>query len=221
MPILITDFDGTYARRDFFDLILEHHDSSGGRAGWQDFVDGKVTLSEGLNAVFTTLRTDDAGAEALVAALDPAPGTAEAVQRLQAAGWEIIVASAGCGWYIERLLAQQGLALKVHASPGRFTPETGLVMTPDPAGPYFHPQSGIDKPAVVRDALARDNIVAYAGDSQTDRAGALMVAPQMRFVTGWLQRKFAAEGVEHVPFGEWPEIADQLLVPDTNAQMTD
>ncbi len=187
----------------------------------QEFGKNNLTRYKGLNAVFTTLRTDDDGAKALVAALDPAPGTAEAVQRLQAAGWEIIVASAGCGWYIERLLAQQGLALTIQASGGRFTPETELVMTPDPAGPYFHPQSGIDKPAVVRDTLARDNIVAYAGDSLTDRAGALMVAPERRFVTGWLQGKFAAEGVEHVPFGEWPEIADQLLVPDTNSQMTD
>ena len=29
MPILVTDFDGTFTRRDFFDLILERHDPPG------------------------------------------------------------------------------------------------------------------------------------------------------------------------------------------------
>ena len=86
-----------------------------------------------------------------------------------------------------------------------------VVMTPNPADPYFHPQSGIDKPAVVRDALARDAVVAYAGDSMTDRTGALLVPPERRFITGWLGRKFAKEGVPHVALGEWPEIADHLL----------
>jgi len=211
MPILITDFDGTFTRRDFFDLVLEQFDPPGARAGWQGFLDGELTLSQGLNAVFTALRTDAAGAGNLVKALSPAPGTAEAVRSLQEAGWEIVVASAGCSWYIERLMASLGLELTIHASPGTFAPETGLVMTPDPAGPYYHRLSGIDKPAVVRDALTRDAVVAYAGDSATDRVGALLVAPERRFVTGWLQRQFADEGLAHVSFREWPEIADRLL----------
>lgn len=211
MPILVTDFDGTFARRDFFDLILERHNPPGARAGWQQFLDGKVTLTEGLNAVFTTLRTDEAGVAALVAALDPAPGTAAAVRRLQAAGWEIEVASAGCGWYIERLLQGLDLKITVHASPGVFAPDSGLRMTPDPRRPFHHPSTGIDKPAVVRAALARDLQVAYAGDSTTDRAAALLAAPAQRFATGWLARRFAADEIPHVPFRAWPEIVDHLL----------
>ncbi len=211
MPILITDFDGTFATRDFFDLIIERCDPPGAQDGWQGFLDGKLTLSEGLGAVFSSWRTDAAGADALVAALAPAPGTVEAVHALQAAGWEITIASAGCGWYIERLLAQMGLTIQVHASAGVFSPETGLLMRPDPADRYHHPQTGIDKPVVVRDALERDPIVAYAGDSTTDRAGAMLVAPERRFVTGWLQKGFAREGVPHVAFEAWPEIAEHLL----------
>jgi len=214
MPILITDFDGTFARRDFVDLILERHDPPGAREGWRRFVDGEVTLTEGLDAVFSTLRTDEAGADALVAALDPAPCTAVAARRLQAAGWEIVVASAGCGWYIERLLARLGLDIRVHASGGVFAPETGLLMRPDPTGPYFHARSGIDKEAVVRDALAREPVVAYAGDSLTDRAGAMLVPPSRRFVTGWLKQRFVREDVPHTAFDVWPEIADHLLGGD-------
>lgn len=211
MPILVTDFDGTFTRRDFFDLILERHGSAAGRAAWQRFLDGEATHSEGIGGVFASLRTDEAGAGSLVDALDPAPGTAEAVRRLQAAGWEIVIASAGCRWYIDRLLARLGLEVTIHASPGTFAPDTGLVMTPDPGAPFHSPATGVDKTAVVRDALRRDAAVAYAGDSNTDRAASLLVPPHRRFVTGWLARRFADEGVGHVSFGAWPEIASQLL----------
>ena len=214
MPILVTDFDGTFTRRDYFDLILENHDPPGARAGWQRFVDGEATHAEGIGAVFAALKTDEAAADALVEALDPAPGTAAAVRRLQAAGWRLVVASAGCKWYIDRLLARLDLSgITVHASPGTFSPETGLVMTPDPAGPFHDAHAGIDKPAVVRAALDEDPIVAYAGDSNTDRAAALMVPATRRFVTGWLGRRFRAEGLDHIAFDAWPQIADHLLGP--------
>jgi len=211
MPTLVTDFDGTFTRRDFFDLILERHGTAAGRAAWQRFVDGESTHSEGIGGVFASLRTDEAGVDALVEALDPAPGTAEAVERLQKAGWEIEIASAGCRWYIQRLLARLGLEMTVHASPGSFAAGTGLVMTPDPAAPFYSPTTGIDKPAVVRSALARDPVVAYAGDSDTDRKASLLVPPPRRFITGWLARCFADESVDHAPFRAWPEIASLLL----------
>ena len=211
MPILVTDFDGTFTRRDFFDLILERHDPPAGRAAWRRFLDGELSHSEGIGGVFAALRTDTTGADALVDALDPAPGAADAVRRLQDAGWDVVIASAGCGWYIERLLDRLGLTVTVHASPGTFAPETGLVMTPDPDAAFYSPESGIDKPAVVRDALARDATVAYAGDSNTDRAAAMLVPPGRRFVTGWLARRLAAESVPHVPFAAWPDIAAALL----------
>ena len=93
MPILITDFDGTFTRRDYFDLIIERHDPPGAREAWGRFQAGELTHAEGIAGVFASLRTDLAGADRLVDALDPAPGTADAVRRLQAAGWEIVVAS--------------------------------------------------------------------------------------------------------------------------------
>jgi len=211
MPILVTDFDGTFTRRDFFDLILERHDPPAGHAAWQRYLDGEATHAEGIGGVFASLRTDTAGADALVDALDPAPGTAGAVRALQEAGWTVEIASAGCGWYIERLLARMGVRATIHASPGSFAPGTGLVMTPDPAHPFHDPAVGIDKPAVVRAALDRDPVVAYAGDSDTDREACLLVPPERRFLTGWLARRFAAEGVPHVAVAAWPEIAARLL----------
>ncbi|HPF70904.1 MAG TPA: 2,3-diketo-5-methylthio-1-phosphopentane phosphatase, partial [Candidatus Krumholzibacteria bacterium] len=94
---------------------------------------------------------------------------------------------------------------------GSFAPDTGLVLAPDPSDRFFDPRTLIDKTAVVRDALARDAVVAYAGDSLTDRAGALLVPETRRFARGWLARRFAEDGIPHAVFAAWPEIAATLL----------
>lgn len=212
MPILVTDFDGTFTRRDFFDLILERHDPPGARALWNRFLAGGMSPFAGIAGVLGSLRTDEAGVAALVAALDPAPGTADAARRLQAAGWQIVVASAGCRWYIDRLLGELGLDFTVHANPGRFAPQSGVVMELDPASPYFHPELGVDKAVVVREALARDPVVAFAGDSwQTDGPAARLVEPRGRFAIGQLARRLAHADLPHRTFTTWPDIAAQLL----------
>lgn len=211
MPILVTDFDGTISRRDFFDLILERHPTAEGHDAWRRYLEGEITHAEGIGGVFASLRTDEAGADALVEALDPAPGTGAAILALQKAGWEVVIASAGCAWYIERLMAKLGVRVGLHACPGEFAPETGLVLRPDEAAPWFEPRTLVDKTAIVRDALVRDPVVAYAGDSLTDREGALLMPPERRFARGWLARRFERDGVSFTPFAAWPEIADRLL----------
>ncbi len=211
MPILVTDFDGTLTRQDYFWLILQRYDPPGAQEYWDRFQAGELTHFEALGGIFARLRTDEAGAEALVRALDPAPGLAQAVRRLQAAGWELVIASSGCAWYIERFLAWQDLTATVHASPGEFSPETGLRMHLPTYSPFCHPGTGVDKPAVVRDALRRDSVVGVAGDSGTDRAGLLLVPPSRRFVRRQLARDFAAENIPFQRFDLWPEIVTVLL----------
>lgn len=212
MPILVTDFDGTFTRRDFFDLVLERHDPPGARALWDRFLAGELSPFDGIAGVLGSLRTDEPGAAALVAAMDPPPGAADAARALQAAGWEIVVASAGCRWYIDRVLAGLGLDFTVHANPGWFAPDRGVVMERDPGSPWFDAALGIDKVAVVREALARDAVVAFAGDSPlTDGPAARLVDPSRRFATGALARRLAAEGTPHVAIDDWTGIAARLL----------
>lgn len=212
MPILVTDFDGTFTRRDFFDLVLERHDPPGARATWDRFLAGELTPFDGIAGVLGALRTDEARALELVAAMDPPPGAAAAARALQAAGWEIVVASAGCHWYIDRVLAGLGLSFTVHANPGWFAPDRGVVMERDLGSPWFDQALGIDKVRIVREALARDEVVAFAGDSPlTDGPAARLVDPARRFATGPLARLFTAEGTAHVMIDDWTGIAARLL----------
>lgn len=209
--ILVSDFDGTMTRHDFFDLALRDLPAASEHDYWQDFVAGRLTHLAALQKIFAAIRTDWAGVNDVVARMELDPSLKDSVARLRAAGWEIIVASAGSEWYIQRLLAQAGVTLEVHANPGVFAPETGLVLSPPVASPYYSPATGIDKSAVVRAALARDPRAAFAGDGRPDLAPAQLVQPDRLYACGWLADHLRQSGAAFHPFATWSDIADHLL----------
>ncbi|NCA82589.1 MAG: 2,3-diketo-5-methylthio-1-phosphopentane phosphatase [Opitutae bacterium] len=209
--ILVSDFDGTMTKFDFFDLARRDLPSAADRDFWQDYVNGQITHFEALAGIFAAIRTDGPTLEDLVDRMELDPALPDAVARLRAAGWEIVVASAGCDWYIRRLLAKAGVQLEVHANPGVFAPATGLQLTLPVDSPYFKRETGIDKSALVRAALARDPRAVFAGDGRPDLAPSTLVAPGRRFATGWLARHLQKNGEEFRPFETWSQIAEALL----------
>ena len=207
--ILVSDFDGTMTKYDFFDLARRELPSAADHDFWQDYVAGKITHFEALAGIFGSIRTDWPTIENLVERMELDPALRDSVARLRAAGWEIIVASAGCDWYIRRLLA--GVDLEIHANPGVFAPETGLVLSLPVDSPYFRRETGIDKAAIVRAALARDPQAVFAGDGRPDLAPAGLVRPGRRFATGWLAQHLKKNGDFYRPFTSWSQIAEALL----------
>ncbi len=49
--------------------------------------------------------------------MQPDPLLKSSIDRLRDAGWEVMIASAGCAWYIDLLLAQADVKVDVHANP--------------------------------------------------------------------------------------------------------
>jgi 2-hydroxy-3-keto-5-methylthiopentenyl-1-phosphate phosphatase len=214
MPIFVTDFDGTLTREDFFWLVLQRLNPPGAQDFWDGFKARRLNHFQALSGIFGTLGAVGVSEEEvrdLVRQLDPPDDLGEQAAALRAAGWELIVASAGCGWYIEQILEQHGVEATVHASPGTFSEETGLVMTQALDNPFCSASTGVDKVAIVKDALARDSVVAYAGDSGTDRQASLLVQPEWRFATGWLASRFEKDGVSFRRFEIWTDVAEALL----------
>ncbi len=213
--ILVSDFDGTMTRFDFFHLALREVPSSADRDFWQDYMAGELTLFEALSGIFGAIRASGSEIEALLTRMELDPLLHQSVERLRHGGWQVIVASAGCDWYINRLLRRAGVDLEVHANPGEFRPEEGLKMTLPEDSPFLHREKGIDKPAVVRDALARSDRVAFAGDGPPDLEAALLVSPTWRFARGWLAQQLEARNEAFHSFRMWSDIADVLLAEGT------
>lgn len=210
--ILVSDFDGTMTRRDFYQLVLERV-PRGTPDSWGEYLAGRMTHFDAINAVFGAYRPGEEALIALTHQMGLDEGLHRGVESLQRHGWTVIVASAGCSWYIDRLLREAEVEVMVHANPGDI--EDGrLVMSLPRESPYFSPETGIDKRGLVQDALNSGADVAFAGDGPPDLVPALLVPENLRFATGFLAEELSRRGLGFQPFTRWEEVAIALCLTD-------
>ena len=212
--VLVTDFDGTMTRHDFYKLAITSLIPPDTPAYWDEYRAGTLTHFEALRSYFATIRTTEAEILAVVNRMELDPNLPAAVEQLRRAGWSVIVTSAGCDWYIRKLLAAAGVEVEVHANPGRFEPGAGLVMEMPADSLYRSPTLGVDKAGVVRHHLAAGHTVAFAGDGFPDAEAARLVPAELRFARADLADVLRSEQLPFQPFDTWSDIATALIRED-------
>jgi 2-hydroxy-3-keto-5-methylthiopentenyl-1-phosphate phosphatase len=209
--LLVTDFDGTLTRREFYELAVERLVPPDLPDQWAAYRAGETTHFDALATIFASIRVaDHAELDVLLADMELEPDLPALVERLRGASWDVAVVSAGCGWYIDRLLAEAGVALTVHANPGELTSDGRLVMR-RPDSPFASHELGIDKAAVVRDGLQRYERVAFAGDGYPDLEAARLVPARDRYARGDLASALADEDLGYVGFERWADVVSGVL----------
>jgi 2,3-diketo-5-methylthio-1-phosphopentane phosphatase len=208
--LLVTDFDGTMTRHDFYSLAATSLVPAGLPDYWAEYRAGRMTHFEALQAIFASIRADEATVRAAVDRMDLDPDVAPALRLLEGPGWEVVVTSAGCDWYIRILLGKADVHLRVWSNPGRFEAGRGLLMELPTGSPFFSPSLGIDKAAVVQKGIDQGRKVAFAGDGFPDLEAARLVPANLRFARGDLAQVLRREGLGFRHFERWSEIADCL-----------
>src|SRR3954469_6359275 len=209
--VLVSDFDGTMTRHDFYQLAVASLLPAGTPDYWAEYRAGTLTHFEALRSYFAAIRATEDEVLAVVARMELDPGLRPAVDSLRRAGWRVVVASAGSDWYIQRLLADAGVEVEVFANPGRFEAGRGLMMEMPVRSAYWSPTLGVDKAGVVRAHLDTGAKVAFAGDGFPDADSARLVAADLRFARGDLATVLRREGLPFHSFGQWTEITGVLL----------
>jgi 2,3-diketo-5-methylthio-1-phosphopentane phosphatase len=209
--ILVSDFDGTMTRHDFYQLAVSRLVPADLPDYWTEYLQKRLTHFQALQAIFAAIRGEEEHVVQVVRAMEIDPQLRPAVDRLQQAGWRIIVASAGCSWYIQRLLAEAGVSVELHANPGSYEAQNGLRMTLPATSPYFCPSLGVNKAQIVRTALRAGADVAFAGDGYPDLEAAVLVPEQRRFARGALGETLRQRRFGFRSFSSWEEIAAQLV----------
>lgn len=209
-PILISDFDGTVTRNDFYRLIIDHLLPPDAPDFWTQYVEGRISHFEALRLTYLAAPAGEPALRELIGRMQPDPELAGCVSALHSAGWRVRVVSAGCRWYIDEILKQAGVHLEVHTNPGAI--DGGRLRMDLPVeSPFFDKGTGIDKVAVVRKSLEEGAAVAYAGDGLTDIEPARLVPPRLRFARSSLADSLRRMGEDFRPFQRWCEIAQALL----------
>jgi 2-hydroxy-3-keto-5-methylthiopentenyl-1-phosphate phosphatase len=212
--LLVSDFDGTITAFDFFERALARIDTRRIPDYWGQYVAGRLSHFEALKGIFSHVGGGESSVMEVARETRPDPQLSEAVRTLHAAGWGLVIVSAGCQWYIERLLAESGVQVPIVSNPGTIAGDGTLQMRLPTESPFYCAEIGIDKLSVVKWAQDRFADVAFAGDGRPDEAPARAVSPQQRFARGWLAEQFERDGTEFHKFERWSEIAVRLTEED-------
>src|SRR5262245_52796473 len=122
---------------DFYRLALESLIPADIPDYWAAYRSGQITHFEALRRYFASIRKSEGEVLEVRWKMEVDPMLSAAVEKLRQARWRVIVASAGCEWYISRLLSHARVALECHANPGRFELGHGLLMELPTDSPYF------------------------------------------------------------------------------------
>lgn len=213
--VLVSDFDGTMTRNDFYKLVIDSLLPTDTPDYWAQYRSGSITHFEALRSYFAAIQASEEDVLAVVRRMELDPQLPAAVASLRRAGWRVVVTSAGCAWYIQWLLKSVGLELEVHANPGRFEPGKGLVMEMPTGSPFWSPTLGVDKTGIVRSFLKDGLTVAFAGDGFPDVEPARLVPGDLRFARADLASVLAGENERFHAFESWSDIASRLLQRET------
>jgi 2,3-diketo-5-methylthio-1-phosphopentane phosphatase len=209
-PVLVSDFDGTMTRNDFYKLAVERLLPPDTPDHWAAYRDGALTHFEALQLYFAAIRASEEEVMAVVRAMELDPELPAAVESLRRAGWSVVVASAGCDWYIRKLLAAAGVEVELHANPGKFHQGKGLVMEMPTSSPFWSASTGVDKAGIVRSYLGEGRTVGFAGDGFPDAEAARLVPDRLRFARADLAAELRSEALPFQEFTTWSDIAAAL-----------
>ncbi|MGF1581811.1 MAG: MtnX-like HAD-IB family phosphatase [Gemmataceae bacterium] len=209
-PLFVTDFDGTVTQHDFFKLAVEHLLPAETPDFWAEYRSKQITHFEAMRKYYAAIRKSEEDVLKIIEQMHPDPLLAEGVSELRQCGWEVVIVSNGCDWYINKILASFGVEIEVLTSPSRFVEGQGLLMDLPKDSPFFWAEVGIDKAAVVQHGLEKERVVAFAGNGYPDLPAARLVAPDLRFAREDLADALEREGLPFQRFSRWLEVAKSL-----------
>jgi len=204
----VSDFDGTLTEKDFYHIIIDNYLQDWGRPFYEDWKKTKKINVEFLNKILGSIGRTEEEILAEIHRLPLDEYAVDFIRRVQEAGGEFYILSAGTTYYIDRLLAHRGIEGVTVISMSGVYKDGGIEVTPDEGSPYFSEIFGINKAKVVEELKKEFETVFFAGDSEPD-LGAAKEA-DIAFAKKDLKELLSKEQQEFVPFENFREIEKYL-----------
>ncbi|MDP4183518.1 MAG: MtnX-like HAD-IB family phosphatase, partial [Bacillota bacterium] len=166
--VFISDFDGTLTDEDFYYIIMNRYLGDEGKKIYKDWIDEKMSVFEFLQKIFGSINESEEEVYKAVMNINFDKYAKGLIKSVKEANGEFIILSAGCSYYIEKLLEHLGIQdVKVISNKGVY--ENGrILMTADTDSPFYSEVYGVDKALAVEYYKEQYDRLYYAGDSEPD-----------------------------------------------------
>lgn len=206
--VFVSDFDGTLTGNDFYKIISETYLKEKYPPLFKAWKRGEMKDREYLSYVFNNIsRTEEEIYQDIInIPLDP---NAKAfISKVQSAGGDFIIVSAGTSYYVEKVLKYHDIqGVKVFSNKGVFK-DNGIYFDLNEKDEYYSDRYGIDKLLVVEQIKKQYKKVFFAGDSGPDVKPASI--SDFVFAKGELIHLLKEENIDFVEFKDFSELWDKV-----------
>ena len=209
---LISDFDGTITADDFFWYTINEYLEESDLKPWHDYIDRKITHFQALSRIFGKIRALEEDFNDFIDRFPVEPKFIDTIELCNKKNIEFYIVSAGCDYYITRILKRIAPKAKYHliTNKSQYHPDFGLkFIMHDSDYHYYDSNVGVSKPKVVKDLKERGYYCIFAGDGRPDLPAAKLA--DIVFARKTLLDLCKEEGIKTEKFATYEDVYNFVL----------
>ena len=207
---LVSDFDGTVSEDDFFWYVADHFLTPQDLEPWKMYMRGEISHLEAMRGVFSKLHVREEELQRFIDTIYTDKYLEETASYCHEEGIPFYIASAGCDYYINRLIGHIIKKYDIHlvTNHGVYDINKGLELFPPKSSPFYDEDVGISKLGVVRFLKKEGYKVVFAGDGPPDVLAAKEA--DVVFAKKYLLEKCLENKIKNHPFTTFRDILKYL-----------
>lgn len=208
---LISDFDGTISKKDFFHMVIETFLSESALKPWHDYLQKKITHIEALTGIFSQIHIPQEEMDKFIATIEVDEYFYDTLEICKKLGIPVYLCSAGTKYYIEKRIGQtlKDYNISLISNDGVYSQKDGLrLIAPDKTNPFYNHNTGISKELLVKKLKSEGYFTIYAGDGIPDFSSAKTA--DAVFAKDVLLELCRKEGIKTEKFDNFKDISDYI-----------
>ena len=211
--VLISDFDGTISKKDFFYMVIDTllKDKKDALAPWNDYLNGKIKHIDALTGIFSQIHLTQQELDDFISTIEVDSYFYDTAKYCMEKKIPFYICSAGTNYYIKKRIAdalsKYNILLVSNDAPYSQHHGMKLVATEE-TSPYYNSNTGISKEKIVQKLKDDGFFTIYAGDGKPDFKSAKIA--DVVFAKDMLLELCKKENIKTEPFKDFTDILNYI-----------
>ena len=211
--VLISDFDGTISKNDFFYMVIDTllKDKKDALAPWNDYLNGKIKHIDALTGIFSQIHLTQQELDDFISAIEVDPFFYDTAKYCMEKKIPFYICSAGTNYYIKKRIADalSKYNIILVSNDATYSQQDGMkLVAPEETSPYYNSNTGISKEKIVQKLKDDGFFTVYAGDGKPDFKSAKIA--DVVFAKDMLLELCRKENIKTEPFKDFTDILNYI-----------
>jgi len=211
--VLISDFDGTISKKDFFYMVIDTllKDKKDALAPWNDYLNGKIKHIDALTGIFSQIHLTQAELDKFISTIEVDSYFYDTAKYCKDKNIPFYICSAGTNYYIKKRIfdSLQKYNITLISNDATYSQQDGMkLVAPEQNSPYYNSNTGISKQAIVQKLKDEGFFTVYAGDGKPDFKSAQIA--DVVFAKDMLLELCKDKNIETKPFNDFKDILNYI-----------